>query len=120
MKLPFADDNRQWIKEALGSRIRPTWEKAPASHWTIAREHLTVLVDALVDRYGEVEVVMDYRTTEQCDTRCQIATGVDCTCSCLGENHGGAGSVRGWRHVGETTLVSSGEAHQVRRLVTKS
>lgn len=118
VRLPYSNDNRQWLKDALGAGIRPTWEKEKR-YWTLARGHLVVLVQELVERYGVVEVALDYSTSEQCDTRCQKAQGLDCTCSCLGANHGGAQGIQRWTQVGETTLVSSNR-RRVIRMVTRA
>ncbi|MCB5910375.1 hypothetical protein [Streptomyces pinistramenti] len=96
--------NRRWILEELGARVRPEWNK-PAGRWEIARPHLCVLTGALAERFGEVDVYLQFAATERCDTRCQEAQGDDCTCSCMGENHGGAAYWRTWLLVGDTTLV---------------
>ncbi|MES4909131.1 hypothetical protein [Streptomyces sp. NPDC000395] len=63
---------------------------------------------ALAERFGEVDVYLEFSTTERCDTNCERATGDDCTCSCMGENHGGAAYWRHWTLVGDTTLVDVG------------
>lgn len=105
--------NRQWLKDTLGARIRPQWVTGPRGwdgHWAVARAHFRDVVDALAVRVGQVRVEVDFNIHEQCDTRCQAATGDDCTCSCLGQNHGaltGGGAYGAWVAVGETTLVSS-------------
>ncbi|MGW2057433.1 hypothetical protein ACWCOZ_26560 [Streptomyces sp. NPDC001840] len=105
--MPFqGGSNRRWIKEELGARVRPEWNgDASPRRWEIARPHLRTIVEALADRFGEVEVILQFVTTERCDTRCQEATGDDCECSCLGVNHGGAAYWRKWILVGDTTLV---------------
>lgn len=99
--------NRLWIKEALGTRTRPEWNK-PAGRWEIARPHLKPVVAALIDRFGEVDVYLEFLAAERCDTRCVEAAGDNCECSCMGENHGGAGYWRRWRQVGDTTLIDLG------------
>lgn len=115
--MPFAGSNRGWLHAHLGERIRP--EHAGGGVWAIARPHLQHLVDGLVDRFGHVDVVLDFRTAERCDTRCRDARGDECTCSCLGENHGGAAYWRNWIEVGETTLVAGGEIRRRHLRVTR-
>lgn len=97
--------NRHWLHEHLGSRIQP--QLLGQGVWAIARPHLRHLVNGLADRFGRVDVFLEFRESERCDTRCQNAVGDDCTCSCLGVNHGGAAYWMGWVQVGETTLVAS-------------
>jgi hypothetical protein len=108
--MPYSTTNRQWLKDTLGARIKLEWVKRPGeSHWEIARNHLRAVVEALADRFGSVDVYLEYKLTERCDTRCRDARSDDCECSCLGANHGGAAYMREWRRVGETTLVASGD-----------
>jgi hypothetical protein len=106
-KMPYGGSNRSWLHAHLGERIRPDYEGNGV--WAIARNHLQDLVDGLAGRFGRVDVILDFRTTERCDTRCRDARGDECTCSCLGENHGGAAYWRYWIEVGGTTLVAGGE-----------
>jgi hypothetical protein len=99
--------NRSWLLQELGERIRPDWNKEEG-RWEIARPHLATITAALAERFGEVDVYLEFSTTERCDDRCQRAGGDDCTCACMGENHGGAAYWRQWIHVGDSTLVDVG------------
>lgn len=115
VRMPFAPGNRAWIHDRLGDRMRPDWNRT-AKQWEISRQHLRAVVEALVERFGVVEVVIDTRATNRCDTRCRDAEGDDCDCQCLGENHGGAAYWREWMQVGDTTLVSPGVVRRVLRV----
>lgn len=117
LRLPYQPGNRAWLHQVLGARIQPHYHRR-TGRWRIARPHLRLLVDELADRFGAVEVVLDFRLTERCDTRCQEAAGDECTCSCLGVNHGGAAYWKQWRLVGETTLVLSGGRKRRELIVT--
>ncbi|MBF6321562.1 hypothetical protein IU451_03380 [Nocardia cyriacigeorgica] len=113
--------NRAWIQRELGKRIRPEWNKAEG-RWEIARRHLWVLTDAMADRFGEVDLFVQFSTTELCDTRCKNAnpaTVHDCVCACLGENHGGRGKPRDWQLSGATTLVSHGTIKERYKLIRR-
>lgn len=105
MWMPYGRGNREWLHGALGSRVRPRWNKA-TQRWEIARSHLRLLTLELADRFGRCDVYLEFSTQERCDTRCRNAMGDDCTCSCLGENHGGAAYWKFWKQVGETTLIA--------------
>ncbi len=116
-RLPYQDgSNRGWLKDQLGDRIRPDWVQGHPGHWEIARTHLLPLLEALVGRYGQVEVWLEFSLTQKCDKRCRDAVGEECVCSCLGTNHGGIWGRR-WFEVGDTTLISP-EVQRVRGVVT--
>lgn len=74
----------------------------------MARNHFPAVVEALAGRLGRIDVYVDFRSTERCDTRCKNATSRECTCQCLGKYHGEGGITRGWKVVGDTTEVRSG------------
>lgn len=108
IKMPYSKTNRAWLKETLGSRIRPDWN-GETKRWEIARNHFGPVVEALANKLGRVDVYMDFRQSERCDIRCQRARSRECTCSCLGKHHGD-GITRDWKLVGDSTLVlSNGE-----------
>lgn len=57
----------------------------------VARHHSANLIQALAIHYGQVEVTQQGNLTETCVAQCWGAkrqTWPDCTCACLGENHG--------------------------------
>ena len=99
IKMPFEVQrgvaNRQWLKNALGARIRPEWDK-PKQCWWVARNHFGPVVEALTNKLGKIDVFMDFRSVERCDTRCRNARSRECTCSCLGKSHG-QGVTYGWK-----------------------
>ncbi|WP_328931904.1 MULTISPECIES: hypothetical protein [unclassified Streptomyces] len=104
--MPFVVTNRAWLHAELGDRIRPDWNKTVhPGRWEIAKPHLRTLTEALAERFGEVNVYLEFSTTERCDRNCQRAEYDDCTCSCRGEYHGGGTFWTEWQLVGEDTLV---------------
>ncbi|MFE3758863.1 hypothetical protein ACFXO9_31555 [Nocardia tengchongensis] len=57
--MPFGDgNNRIWLKSELG-RIQPEWNE-PEQRWEIARKHLWVLTEALAEKFGEVELTLEF------------------------------------------------------------
>jgi len=126
LRAPRGDEppNRQMFKTAADAAIRPTWVSAPDGqpgwhgYWTISRTHLNVVAEAVAIRDGEVTVEMHYSDKEQCDSRCQDATGDDCTCSCEGKHHG-EGQYASWKEVGATTLVRSTGEKTITRVLTR-
>lgn len=115
--------NRMMFQDATGRAIRPTWIPAElgrpgwTGHWTIAREHLTVVAEVIALRDGAIDIEMHYSEAERCDWRCQNAKGSDCVCSCEGEHHG-TGEHAAWKQVGDTTLVRSTGIRIVHRRLT--
>lgn len=116
--------NRSMFKTAAGKAIRPTWVNAPdgaprwKGYWTISREHLTDVAEAVAIRDSQVEIVMHYSTAERCDRRCRSAEGDECTCSCEGKYHGNNHHAS-WIEVGDTTLVRSARSKIVTRTLTR-
>lgn len=116
--------NKEMFKTAADAAIRPTWVYAPEGqpywngYWTIARAHLNEVAEAIAIRDGEVVVEMHYSDLEQCDLRCQNATGDECTCSCEGKHHG-EGAYGKWKEVGVTTLVRGSGEKVVTRVLTR-
>jgi hypothetical protein len=112
------------FRTATGRSIHPRWVDAPVGqpgwkgHWTISREHLTDVAEAIAIRDGHVEIEMHYSTSEQCDRRCQNAEGDECTCSCEGQYHGNNHHAS-WIEVGDTTLVRGAGSKVVTRTLTR-
>ncbi|MFE9855625.1 hypothetical protein [Streptomyces sp. NPDC005780] len=104
--MPYKAGNRSWLHNALGERIRPRRNNTVTpGRWEIAKPHLRLLIESLAKRFGEVDVYLEFSTTERCDRKCQTAAGGDCTCSCRGEHHGGGTYWTDWLLVGEDTLI---------------
>lgn len=108
-KLQLAMDygsNRAWLRQTLGSGVPIQWD-GNQKRWLVARKHLFAMVEASARKFGTVDVYLDYKSTMKCDKRCEQAKGVDCVCSCLGQNHRGGSLMLGWIQVGETTLIAT-------------
>jgi hypothetical protein len=115
IKMPYAKTNREWLKSVLGSRIRPDWNKEE-KRWEIARNHFGPVVEALANRLGRIDVWMDFRTVERCDTRCKRARSRECTCSCLGRHHG-RGVTFGWKIASDGHLMLQSSQTKRRHIV---
>ena len=104
--LDYRPGNRQWLRDTLGCQPRrnPTTRR-----WEIARVHFRRLVEEIALAYGSVDVDVEFSTSERCDKRCREARGDDCSCSCMGENHGGAAYLKYWLEVGDSTLIAPGQ-----------
>jgi hypothetical protein len=82
--------SKEWFRETTGFQAsKLLWEMRAPAHWVVGRGHLSAVTFGLAEMYGDVELIMEYRQAEQCGLKCQQATNVDCTCACLGRQHGG-------------------------------
>lgn len=107
--------NPRWLKRHLGSSI--TVKHVGGGVWEIARDHLRHVIVGLAERFGHVNVHLEYLENQRCDTRCVNAHGDDCVCQCGGENHGGMDYARDWMQVGDTTLVGTSPPQRTRHMV---
>lgn len=118
IKLPYADDNGQWLRN--GRRIAPEWTDAKENqpgYWEIPKSWFNDFVDRALVRYRKVYIVQPYREQEICATACQNATGHECQCSCMGEHHG-AGNDGSWFEVSDTFSARWGNRELACRLLT--
>jgi hypothetical protein len=84
------DATRAWFRELTRTpSLKLRWDMRSPGHWVVGRAHLGDVTFGIAERFGEVDLVMDYRRTETCGVKCQHAGALDCTCSCLGRQHGG-------------------------------
>ncbi|MBF6290003.1 hypothetical protein [Nocardia cyriacigeorgica] len=77
----------------------------------------------MAERFGEVDLYLEFSATDVCDARCKNADPAsvhDCVCSCLGEFHGGRGDRREWKLSGATTLISEGPIRERYKLFRKA
>ena len=90
-KIPVRKGNLRWLREAV--RVRSP--RLDGDRWHLPRNCLVKLVIAGIDRYGYVVVWRDMSRLSRCTRKCLEAEGIECDCSCMGENHG-AGVDDGW------------------------
>ncbi len=109
--LPYeGSSNRRWLRRALGSNrihLKPV-QRHGLTVWRLGRRHMLPLAAAMADKYGEIEMRIEFSRTMVCDTNCQDAdpsSVFKCVCKCGGEDHGGIGQHSDWYRSGRTTLV---------------
>lgn len=117
VKIPYAKDNRVWIKK--GHRINPVWIR-DKRHWTMPRSWFNDLVNKCLDRYGKVYVIQPYREQEKCAPACWNAKGHECNCSCMGENHGSQGAYSDWLVISDAFATRWGEKEYACRLLANN
>ena len=112
VRLPFRADARVFVRL---TNHRPRWVPRWKA-WACPRAWFERMARKLAEAYGELYVVQRVVPTEICAPSCRHAKGLDCVCSCHGENHG-CESDDGWFDISETLSVRRGEAMLSVRLV---
>ncbi|WP_298352981.1 hypothetical protein [Rhodoblastus sp.] len=116
VKLPYASGNRQWLRG--GRRPNPNWNSGQKC-WELPKSWFNDFVERSLDRFGRVYVIQPFREQEKCSPACMNATGHECECSCMGQNHG-AGNDGSWFEVTETFATRWGPKEWACRLLTRS
>ncbi|WP_031260578.1 hypothetical protein [Mesorhizobium sp. LNHC252B00] len=114
VRLPYGEGNRKWLRNER--RHRPEWIEELRC-WELPKAWLNDFVDRALVRYRSVYIIQPYREQEKCSPACLNATGHDCECSCMGENHG-AGNDGSWFEVSETFATRWGGPELACRLLT--
>lgn len=98
IRLPYAKDNRQWLRNSR--RSHPEWiEKG--KYWELPKSWFDDFVNRALSKYRSVYIIQPYREQEKCAPACLNASGHECQCSCMGQNHG-AGNNGTWFEVSNT------------------
>src|ERR1700722_8528253 len=92
VRLPYAENNYEWLRG--DNRRKPKW-LATFKCWEVPNTWLNDLVRELVLQYERVYLIQPHNAIEKCAPACWNATGFECQCSCMGQNHGSQ-SGEGW------------------------
>ncbi len=85
--------------------------------WKIPMTWFEDIIKRSMYKYGSVYVIQPYRIQQKCAPACWNAIGVECECSCMGENHGAGNPAGKWHVVSETLAVSWGNKQYSCRLI---
>lgn len=113
VRLPYADNNRQWLNTVGKSSV--TWIDSK-SYWELPKNWFNDFVNRALERFGKLYVIQPYREQEKCARLCMEAKGHECDCSCMGRNHG-AGVNGSWFEVSDTFATRWGEKEIACRLM---
>ena len=112
---PGSHKDRIWIQE--GHQHRSSW-LTNYTCWSTPKSWFDSLVKRGLEKYQGVYVIQLFKEQQKCAPACWNATGFECECSCMGENHG-MGQPKGrWYIVNETCAVSWGEKQYAYKLLT--
>ena len=109
----FNIEHFRWIRNER--RSIPAWN-AQKHFWEFPKAWFNDFVDRGLKKYGRLYVIQPFREHEVCARACMEATGHECQCSCMGENHG-SGIDGSWFEVTEAFAMRSGEPRLACRLM---
>lgn len=112
IRLPYSQANREWLQI---TQRRPVWSREKKC-WLVPRAWLNRICKHAVDAFGQCYLIQSVRETEKCAPACWSASGVDCDCSCRGENHG-LDNEDSWFVVNDTFACRSGSREYSVRLL---
>jgi hypothetical protein len=104
VRLPDHRDN-ELLLSGDGHRRPILHATRPSYYWTLPRSRFSDIVRRLFARLGSVYVIQPHRKSEQCARVCWEASGLECSCSCLGEHHGAQSPEGRWYEVAEACAV---------------
>jgi len=114
VKVPYAVGNREWLRD--DGRNIPDWDKQHEA-WEIPQAWFEKTIKLCLRRYKACYVIQLHRERQVCAPACWNAEGIDCECSCMGENHGSGHPGGRWYEIGETLAVSWGVQRYACRLI---
>ena len=114
VKLPYSPNNKEWLKDER--RNNPKWIP-DYKCWEIPKSWFEEVVKKSIEKFGSSYVVQPYYTQQKCAPACWNAVGIECECSCMGQNHGTGNPVGKWHIVSETCAVNWGEKQYSCRLI---
>lgn len=117
VRTPYSKDNRTWLK--IGHRVDPEWNKEK-KYWALPKSWFDDLVTRFIEKYNKVYVIQPYREQEKCAPACWRATGHECTCSCMGANHGSQGGNSSWLIISDAFATKFGNKQYACRTLSKS
>jgi hypothetical protein len=116
LRLPYREDNRAWIQNGRRTNIR--WDRNE-KYWEIPQSWFNDLVERCVEEFDKVYIIQPFREQEKCAPACWNATGYECQCSCMGENHGAGGGSGRWTVISDTFATRWGQETIACRLLSK-
>lgn len=87
-------------------------------YWEIAYGRLNEIVETLAKTFGQVILIQPVREKLVCARKCVEASGFECECSCLGENHGSQHMDSAWYEIDDTYAVSHGEEYASLKIIS--
>jgi hypothetical protein len=117
VRLPYRNGNYEWLRNE--KRHKPKLRGDKHKYWEIPKAWFNDVVDRSLDRWESLYIIQPHRQQEKCAPACWNATGHECQCSCLGENHGSQNPEGRWFVVSDTFATRWHNKELACRLLTK-
>jgi hypothetical protein len=117
VRLPYAAGNRVWLKGQR--RNKPKWN-ATHKRWEIPKSWFEDVVRRAMAKYGAVYVIEPFRLQKKCAPACWNAKGLECDCSCMGQNHGTGDPSGRWYFISDALAVNWGPRRYSYKLMRPS
>lgn len=114
VKVPYVQGNMDWLRN--DQHRKPSWN-AQYKAWETPQAWFESTIKLCLTRYKKCYVVQLHREKQICAPACWNATGIDCECSCMGDNHGHGRPSGRWYEIDETFAVSWGIQKYACRLI---
>ena len=114
VRTPFSANNFAWLRG--DKRHKPKWNEQYKC-WETPVAWYDWLARRLLAKHSAVYLIQLYREQQKCAPACWNAQGLDCECSCMGENHGSGFPGGSWREVSETFAFTWGAQKYACRLL---
>jgi len=105
VRLPYAADNQVWLKGQ--HRNKPKWNPEH-KRWEIPKSWFEDVAKRAMVKYGCVYVIEPFRVQKKCAPACWNAKGLECDCSCMGQNHGTGDPSGRWYVISDALAVNWG------------
>jgi hypothetical protein len=114
LRLPYKADNYDWLRNDRPRKPRWISDK---KYWEIPMARFNDTINRSLVRWKAIYIIQPYRHQEKCAPACWNATGHECECSCMGENHGSQSSGGDWYVVSDTFATKWGAKELACRLL---
>lgn len=114
VRVPYAATNFEWLRGT--KRHKPKWNER-FKCWELPAAWYDDLARRMLRSYSAVYLIQLFREQQKCAPACWNAKGLDCECSCMGENHGSGHPGERWREVSETFAFEWGPRKYACRLL---
>jgi hypothetical protein len=105
----------EWLRN--DKHHKPEWN-SQYSAWEVPQAWFESVIKLCLRRYKKCYVIQLHRELQVCAPACWNAKGIDCECSCMGDNHGSGHPEGRWYEIDETLAVSWGVQKYACRLVS--
>lgn len=115
LRTPGSITDARWLTGQKQRRLK--WNHDNDCH-EAPKNWFNHVVERCLEGWGAVYVVQPYREQEKCSPACMNASGHECSCSCMGKNHG-AGNDGSWFEVSEAFATQWGDRELACRLMVR-